>query len=102
MTDGDARNQAAVAGINGINFRVVSSGQPQDAAVGGHASHIRTASSRQHPFLDDLSRSEVDQRNAAFVAVGHIQHFGIAADVQAVGSGARRHETDLCQAVAVQ
>jgi hypothetical protein len=77
----DPREQPPIAGIEGVNFMMVSACQPEYLSVSGEVPHIRASSARDLPFSGNLTLCEIDQGNAPFVPVGNVKDPGVAADV---------------------
>src|SRR5580698_9874406 len=100
FANANAGVEMAVACVDGVNLLAVAAGEPEHLAVGGDASHIRGAVG-DFPPAHDFAGGEVDHGDAAFFAIGNVQHPGVAAGVEAVRALACRQKSEYTQTFAV-
>src|SRR5215471_14254749 len=81
-TDGDACQQLAGASIDGVDLRVVPAGKPKHLSVGRNASHIRAGLARELPFIRHLAGREVDEGDAALIAIRGVKDARITAHIK--------------------
>jgi hypothetical protein len=95
--DADAPQQPTGPRRDGVDDSVVATAEPQHPPVGRHAAHVRRAAARNAPLRDRTASAEGQHGDRALVAVGHVEHAGVAARVQAVRSATRRLQAHLAR-----
>src|SRR6202167_1055747 len=90
----------AIACADGVHLLAIAAGEPEHPAVRGYAPHIWCAVG-DFPLAGHPARGEVDYRYAAFLAVGNIEYFGVAAGVEAMRTLAGRQKSENAQACAI-